>query len=262
MKKFISFFLVVVFLFSFALSASALTVGLLSKMNIEENNFSNYMHKVDSVEYGDDTFVFYDSILSMTLALGAGDIDSMALPEVVAQYIINSRPDLKIRKAVNFKYKQYLAFGFLEKDEELCKKFNDALKEIKSNGTLDKLQERYLKTDSETGSISFENFADAETIKVAITGDLPPIDYIASDGKATGFNVALLYEIAKKLKVNIRLVYTNTGARAASLISVRSDVVFWHHISEDSNIQTDIPKGVIISEPYYEWVKYINIVRK
>ena len=74
--------------------------------------------------------------------------------------------------------------------------------------------------------------------------------------------MALLYEIAKKLKVNIRLVYTNTGARAASLISGRSDVVFWHHISEDSNIQTDIPKGVIISEPYYEWVKYINIVRK
>ncbi len=263
MKKFISFFLVVVFLFSFALSASAYTVGMLSKLDITENDWKNFILKYHS-EADDCVFVFYDSILSMTLSLGAGDIDAMALPEIVAQYVINSRPDLKVGRIIKSDYKQYFVFGFSEKNEELCKKFNDALKEIKSDGTLDKLKERYLKTDGEIESISFANFADAETIKVAVTGDLPPIDYVASDGKAAGFNVALLSEIAKKLKVNISLVNTNTGARAASLISGRSDVVFWYQLSEDSsiNIQPDIPKGIIVSEPYYEWDKYVDIMLK
>ncbi|MBQ6737219.1 MAG: transporter substrate-binding domain-containing protein [Synergistaceae bacterium] len=263
MKRFISFFLVVVFLFSFALSASASTVGTLSKLNVDEDDFANYVHKInEESDDGDYVFVFYDSILSMTLSLGAGDIDEMGLPEIVAQYVLSSRPDFKILKTINLKYKQYLAFGFMEKNEELCKKFNDALKDIKADGTLDKLKEHYLKTDGETESIAFEKFAGADTIRVAITGDLPPIDYVASDGRAAGFNTALLSEIAKKLKVNVRLVYTNTGARAASLFAGRSDVVFWYQLSEDSQKQNDIPKGVIVSEPYYDWDKYVRIVRK
>ena len=264
MKKFISFFLVVVFLFSFALSASAYTVGMLSKLDITENDWKNSILKYLKYhsEADDYVFVFYDSILSMTLSLGAGDIDAMALPEIVAHYVINNRPDLKVSRIIKPEYKQYFVFGFSEKNEELCKKFNDALKDIKSDGTLDKLKERYLKTDGEIESISFENFADAETIKVAVTGDLPPIDYVASDGSAAGFNTALLSEIAKKLKVNISLVNTNTGARAASLISGRSDVAFWYQLSDGVDKQKDIPQGIIVSEPYYEWDKYVDIMLK
>ena len=156
----------------------------------------------------------YDSILSMTLSLGAGDIDEMGLPEIVAQYVLSSRPDFKIFKTEDLKYKQYLAFGFMEKNEELCKKFNDALKDIKS------------------------------------------------DGSAAGFNTALLSEIAKKLKVNISLVYTNTGARADSLVSGRSDVVFWYQLSDGVDKQKNILQGVIVSEPYYEWDKYVYIMLK
>ena len=150
----------------------------------------------------------------MMLSLSAGNIDVMALPEIVGQYVLSSRPDFKILKTVNLKYKLYLAFGFMEKNEELCKKFNDALKDIKS------------------------------------------------DGSAAGFNTALLSEIAKKLKVNISLVYTNTGARAASLISGRSDVAFWYQLSDGVDKQKNILQGVIVSEPYYDWDKYVRIVRK
>ena len=64
--------------------------------------------------------------------------------------------------------------------------------------------------------------------------DLPPIDYVAADGKAAGFNTALLAEIAKRLKINIKTVYVNTASRTASLSSGRSDVVFWYQVRENA----------------------------
>ncbi|MBR0075811.1 MAG: hypothetical protein IJP96_08675 [Synergistaceae bacterium] len=120
MKKFISFFLVVVFLFSFALSASAYTVGMLSKLDITEKDWKNSILKYHS-EADDYVFVFYDSILSMTLSLGAGDIDAMALPEIVAHYVINNRPDLKVSRIIKPEYKQYFVFGFSEKMKNSAK---------------------------------------------------------------------------------------------------------------------------------------------
>ena len=158
---------------------------------------------------------------------------------------------------------EYLAFGFLkDKNEGLRDKFNKALAAIKADGTLDAMKKRYLVTDRETESAKFEKFAGAETIRVAVTGDLPPIDYVASNGQAAGFNTALIAEIAKRLKVNIRLVYTNSGARAASLISGRSDVVFWYQVTEGASVQHDVPAGVILSEPYYDWDTFIHITQK
>ena len=156
-----------------------------------------------------------------------------------------------------------LVFGFLKnKNEALRDKFNDALAAMKADGTLEAMKERYLKTDGNTESAVFEKFAGADTIRIAVTGDLPPIDYVASDGKAAGFNTALVAEIAKRLKVNVRLVYTNTGARAVSLISGRSDVVFWYQVTEGAELQHDVPAGVILSEPYYNWDTFIHISQK
>ena len=67
---------------------------------------------------------------------------------------------------------------------------------------------RYMAVNGAPESIPFETFEGAETIRVAVTGDLPPIDYVAADGKAAGFNTALLAEIAKRLKDSITLIGT------------------------------------------------------
>lgn len=254
-----------VFLFSLASVSCASTVGVLSKLNVDEGNFAGFirtegMWKNLSGNHGDnDIIVFYDNILSMVLSLNAGDISEMELPEIVGKYVMRNRPDYKVFCNIKTR-KECLAFGFLkDKNEALRDKFNEALSAIKADGTLASLKEKYLRTDGEKTSVAFEKFEGADTIRVAVTGDLPPIDYVESDGKAAGFNTALISEIAKRLKVNIRLVYTNTGARAASLIAGRSDVVFWYQLSEGSDVQHDVPTGVILSEPYYDWDTFIHI---
>ena len=46
---------------------------------------------------------------------------------------------------------------------------------------------------------------------------------------------------------------------AASLISGRSDVVFWYQVTEGASVQYDVPTGVILSEPYYDWDTFVHI---
>ena len=121
---------------------------------------------------------------------------------------------------------------------------------------------RYMAVNGAPESIPFETFEGAETIRVAVTGDLPPIDYVAADGKAAGFNTALLAEIAKRLKINIKTVYVNTASRTASLSSGRSDVVFWYQVRENAERQPDVPDTVILSEPYYDWNTFVHIVSR
>lgn len=195
----------------------------------------------------------------MLMALNNNDIDEMDLPGIVGAYVMNSRPDFKINCVVRTK-PEYLAFGFLKnKGEDLCAKFNDALKAMKSDGTLDNIRQRYLKVAGEQESVEFAKFTGADTIRVAVTGDLPPIDFVNTDGRAAGYNTALLAEIAKRLGLNVKLVYVNTGARSAALVSGRADVVFWYQLTEHNDKRYDIPDEVIVSEPYFDWTSFTHI---
>ena len=111
--------------------------------------------------------------------------------------------------------------------------------------------------------VEFAKFDGAETITVAVTGDMPPIDYIAADGTPAGYNTALLAEIGKRLQVNISLVDIDTAARAAALKSKRVDVVFWFQSNVNPSMPNlDVPEGVILSDPYYTWNEQYFIGKK
>ena len=107
--------------------------------------------------------------------------------------------------------------------------------------------------DKEIPAVEIENIPNAETIKVAVTGDLPPLDYVDAEGKAAGFNTAVLSELGKRIGKNIELVQVESGARAAALTSGRVDMSFWAivPVSEIIPRNADKPEGVELSTPYY-----------
>ena len=102
----------------------------------------------------------------------------------------------------------------------------------------------------------------ADTIKVAVTGDLPPIDFVLADGRPAGFNTAVLAEIGKRLRLNIELLNIDSGARAAALASGRADVIFWVQVYKDSDRQPDVPENIVLSESYFDWNKFLHIRKK
>lgn len=135
---------------------------------------------------------------------------------------------------------------------------------IKVDKTLAALQMEYVVNPGvkKPKAVEFAKFEGAETIKVAVTCDLPPIDYVDAERTAAGFNTAILSEIGKRLKMNVELFDIDSGARASSLSSKRSDVVFWFQVRAGEEIQPDVPNSVILSESYYDWTKYLHIRKK
>ena len=207
-----------------------------------------------------ERFQFYDSLTDMLMALSSGRIDEAAFPKVVGEYVLNSNPDIKIASVTQVKT-MGLVFGFKDtaRGSKLREDFNKALSEIKSDGTLDKLVEKYL---SEPGLHPLEATEfEGETIRVAVTGDLPPIDYVEADGKPAGFSTAVLAELGRRLRMNIEVIDTDSGARTELLISERVDVVFWYEIVKDlaKQIDADASQGILLSEPYYDWNVFLYV---
>ena len=141
------------------------------------------------------------------------------------------------------------------RDESLKNDLDKALDTLKNNGTLDKLVEDYIKnvTDKEPPAIAIPYFDGAETLKIAVTGDLPPLDLVLADGTPAGFNTALIAEIAQQLQRNIELIDIDGDARASVLSSGRADVVFWAilPVGDDRPHDIDTPEGAILSNPYF-----------
>lgn len=271
MKKFLCAFILIAL---FAGSACAdINVGLLSQLNMTQAEFQTYMDAALSsglwtmFSAGDREpaiFVFYDSLVAMQMGLNKGEVNEIDLPEAVGEYMINTNPDYTIA-AIAITKPVYFAFGFRKDDGDALRvKFNEALQAMKADGTLVGLQTKYIANPGANApeAVTFEKFEGAETIKVAVTGDLPPIDYVAADGTPAGFNTAILAEIGKRLKVNIELMNIESGARAAALSSKRADVVFWFQVRAGEGVQPDVPEGVILSESYYDWTKYLHIRKK
>ena len=122
-------------------------------------------------------------------------------------------------------------FSFLMKEEnrELANRFNEAIRAMKEDGTMDRLAAEYIDgvKAGDPAGIPIPQIDGAETISVAVTGDLPPMDYISADGKPAGFNTAVLAEISRRIGMNINIIDVDSAARSLALESGLADVVFW-----------------------------------
>ena len=245
-------------------AAADVKVGFLTKLNITEDEYKALVmderktvgwNLLSSKHEGGEAFVFYDSLMLMQMALNAGEIDEAALPKAVAEYVLNTTPGFTVASVEQVR-PVALVFGF--RDAKLRDRFNEALHGIKRDGTLLALQEKYLSEPGikEPEPVKMERYSGAETIRVAVTGDLPPIDFIATDGEPAGFNTAVLAELGKALQANIRFINVEAGARNAILASGRADAVFWYRYTQDD------AEGVLLSEPYYTWDKFLYIRKK
>ena len=242
-------------------------IGVLSFLNLSEEDYAAVsrarknveieMEKEGSVKLNphhkqDELFVprivFYDTLDAMLMALESGEIFSMSgIPSTTANYLCNRNdrlevsleftrymPDIWKEDSFSAKTIATLSDGFsfmmLEKNVALRDDFNKAIKAMKADGTISKLIRAHIfevMRGKDISPIIPEFEAGRKTIKVAVTGSLPPMDYVAADGSFAGFNTAMLAEIGERLDRNITMVQVSSVGRATALASGTVDVVFW-----------------------------------
>ena len=218
---------------------------------------------------------FFDSLMLMQMALNAGEIDEMILPDFVAEYLLKISKNYE-PSCISSSAPMFLSFGFLKENKTLADRWNAALISMRNDFTLSGFADKYIQNFPQDNSydyiygidktknknpnaIKFARFDGAPVIRVAITGDLPPVDFVAEDGMPAGYSTAVLAEIGKRLHINIQLVQVNAAARTAALVSGRVDVVFWYEVNKSFNFQHDVDDEIILSEPYLSWSKFIHL---
>jgi len=249
--------------------AGKVKLGMITRLNASEENFGEFMKKIEdtlSVKISSHAPVFFDNLNSMQMALQSKQIDEISTYRSVARYMIANEPRFEVLKDHSLEFIDSFCFALRDDETELKDSLNDVIKEMQDDGTLDRLTKEYITdiaAESEPVAVDLPRFPNAGTIKVAVTGDLPPLDYVSVDGKPAGFNTAVLAEIGNRMLKNIEIVEIDSGGRAAALTSKQVDVVFWAivPVSEIIPSDSDKPNGIILTDPYYK-DKIVHIIFK
>ena len=198
-------------------------------------------------------FVHYNNLSTALMDLVSGNVTNVVIEESAANYVA-SRND-KVEVSAD-KIKSYFSMMTMDSNKEVYDILNNAIVDMKADGTLDTLVENelkaYIESDPEAKDLPY--FDGAKTIKVGVTGDMPPMDFVAANGKAAGFNIALLTEIASRAQVNIELVQIESGARAMALSSGKVDAVFWtrNSVCEVCGAEgAEKVDGTLVTESYF-----------
>lgn len=239
-------------------ASSSVKLGMIKHLNASEEEFNNFTKKVSetlSLSLSSYDPVFYDNLNAMLLALDSGEIKVMSTYECVASYITARNSKYEIIKDDTLEFIDAFCFAMREGDVALKNDVDNFIKEINADGTLERLTKEYIINvkEKDPSKVEIPYIDGAETLKIAVTGDLPPLDLVLADGSPAGFNTALIAEMAKRLNKNIEIVNLDSAARAATLTSGRVDIIFWAivPISEIIPADADKPAGTILSAPYY-----------
>lgn len=236
----------------------ALTVDEETMMTVAERLYApEYFEQFKSA----GNLVYYDTLNSMLMALNAGQIKGIMLPADVNNYISQRNEGLTLRVFEDIPMSFFM--GLREENTELRDQFDEAIRSMVQDGTLDALREQWivgLPADEEPSFGEMPVIAGAETVKVGVTGDLPPLDYVSADGQPSGYNVAVLSEISQRIGMNIELVTVEATARLTALTSGNIDVIFWmrgvNSVTADGQpaylSEAGPASGVITTVIYYE----------
>ena len=206
----------------------------------------------------DDTTecINYNNLSTALMDLESGKIKVIGLEEYTAKYVAARNENIIVGYPATDCVKTHFSMMTMDTNKEVYDILNNAIKAMKEDGTLDSLidndLEAYIESDPEAKDLP--HFDGARTIKIGVTGDLPPMDFVAANGKAAGFNIALLTEIANRAQVNFELVQIETGSRAIALSSGKVDAVFWTKgvtCSECNGEWSEVVEGTLVTENYF-----------
>ena len=249
--------------------ANDIKLGMITRLNASEENFGGFMKQLEetlNVKIASHKPVFFDSLNGMEMALQSGQVDEISTYRSVARYVIAKEPRFEVLKDHSLEFIDSFCFALREDETPLRDSLNVIIREMNSDGTLDRLTKAYvtdINAETDPPAVDLPHFDGADTIRVAVTGDLPPLDFVSADGKPAGFNTAVLAEIGNRLQKNIELVEIDGGARAAALTANQVDVVFWAivPVSEIIPSDSDKPDGIILTEPYFK-DKIVHVIFK
>ncbi len=210
------------------------------------------LSSVEACEAGTDNAI---------LKLQSGKINALVTAGFEADYYAKMNDKLAVIDFPQFPVKQVAYMGVAKDKTEVFDIVNSAISELKKNGVMAKLTDKYvskLTKDTQKEKITIPVTKGAQTIKVAVTGSAMPLDYFDASGNPSGFDAALLAEIAKLKGVNFEISTYEPNGGLAAVTSGKADIYFClssDKTTYDSGTNKETLKnlfGILATDYYFE----------
>ena len=185
-------------------------------------------------------FQYYDDNPSRLLALQNGVVDAMVADLPVAQLAVARQPGLAI-------FPEPLApdsYGLgLPKDSPLTDQISAIIERYAADGTLDALAEKWMGADESVKQLEMEDYdAPNGVLRYAHVSTSEPMSYVGDDGSSLGYEVELVYLIARELGVELEITQGNFTGVMAMLQSGQADIISGSiSITEERRESIDFP---------------------
>lgn len=167
----------------------------------------------------------FNTYSEAVLALNQNKIDCLIIDEQPAKAFAAKNEGLKIvdKELTDEDYAAVIA----KSQPDLLESVNTALKELKDDGTLDKIVKSYIPDEGEeAGSYHYtQTVTDGEKLKLATSADFPPYEYHEGEG-IVGIDIEIAYAIADKLGKVVEIQDMKFDSIIPAVDSGKADIGF------------------------------------
>lgn len=170
-------------------------------------------------------FKYYDDINSQILALKTGDVDAVGLDEPVAKLAVAENSDLAVFPTVI----QTDNYGLpMKKGGELTDRVSNIIAQYKSDGTIDKLKNKWFSGDDSLMKIDMSEYSNYDTsngvLRFIHDSTQVPMAYVNDAGESEGFEVELVLMIGKALGMQVDITQANFSSLITAVSSGSADI--------------------------------------
>ncbi len=196
----------------------------------------------------------YDSTMDAVAALKSGHVDVVVTTYPTSLNVVKHNSDLKLLPDVL--ELQDTAIAVKKENTQLLDQLNAVITELNSDGTLEDMQKRWLKSDlSPYEQVELNVSQSGEPIRVAVDATREPFCFKDADGEVSGLDGELARRIALKLNRPVQFLDMKFAALIPALQSGKADVIISMMNATDERRQS-----VNFTAPYYKQ-KTVMLVR-
>ena len=180
----------------------------------------------------------YESIADTVVALGAGKIDYACVPDCMARLYMRQNSNYTYLEPELYEVDSHIG---LKKGSELKDKIDAAIKQLKQDGTIDEVYNKWV-VEGNYDMSDVEVPTEGETITVAYHATSEPMMFMQNDEPA-GCDIELAYRIAKIIGVQINWVDLPLTSELASLSAGKIDAALNLAYTDERAKEIDFSAG-------------------
>jgi len=188
---------------------------------------------------------YFTTFTDQIEAVKSGKIAGFLADEVLAKGVIRETPGVTYLK--KWLASNEYAFAFSKSQSSLHKQVNAILEQLKSDGTFQKLEDKWFGGNDDAKVLPDFNLDGKNgIIRFATNSDSAPFVYV-KNGKLVGYDIEVAMMVASKLGKKLEIMDMDFSAIIPSLVSGKSDMA-----GDFIAITAERAKSVLFSIPYYK----------